>query len=153
MAVRLVMRIGRNRIRPATSKASCSGRPSWRSWPMYSISRMPFLTSKPMSRMAPMNDETLSGVPVIQRANSALASEIGCARKINKGNVRLLNCRAEQQKHEGRRDDQHAEQAGKRFLLRAIGAGQLPAIAGRKMDLSELRCQSRVGSLLNCRSA
>ena len=38
-----------------------------------------------------MNDETLSGVPVIQSANKALASEIGWARKISKGSVRLWN--------------------------------------------------------------
>ncbi len=38
-----------------------------------------------------MNDETFSGVPVIQRANIALASETGCARKIRIGSVRLWN--------------------------------------------------------------
>ena len=58
---------------------------------MYSINMMPFLTSRPISRITPMNDETLSGVPVIQRANNALASDIGWARKIRKGSVRLWN--------------------------------------------------------------
>ncbi len=36
-----------------------------------------------------MNDDTLSGVPVIHRANRALASETGWARKISIGSVRL----------------------------------------------------------------
>ena len=58
---------------------------------MYSIRMMPFFTSSPISRIAPMNDETFSGVPVIHRANRALASEIGCARKISSGSVRLRN--------------------------------------------------------------
>ena len=49
---------------------------------MYSIRMIPFFTSRPISRIAPMNDETFSGVPVIQRANRALASEIGWARKM-----------------------------------------------------------------------
>ena len=43
------------------------------------------------SRIAPMNEETFSGVPVIQRANRALASETGWARKIRIGSVRLWN--------------------------------------------------------------
>ena len=34
-----------------------------RNWPMYSTRMMPFFTSSPMSKIAPMNDETFSGVP------------------------------------------------------------------------------------------
>ena len=56
---------------------------------MYSIRMMPFLTSRPISRIAPMNDETFSGVRVIHRANRALASDTGWARKISSGSVRL----------------------------------------------------------------
>ena len=44
---------------------------------------------QPISRMAPMNEETFSGVWVSQSAAKALVSEIGCVRKINSGSVRL----------------------------------------------------------------
>ena len=58
---------------------------------MYSIRMMPFFTSRPIKRIAPMNEETFSGVPVIHKAPRALASEIGWERKINSGSVRLRN--------------------------------------------------------------
>ena len=79
-----------------------SGIPWSRSWPMYSIRMMPFFTSRPISRMAPMNDETFSGVPVIQRANSALASETGCDRKISIGRTQAVKLEAEEQEDQAR---------------------------------------------------
>ena len=45
-----------------------------------------------------MNDDTFKGVPVSQRANMALASEIGCVRKINSGSVRLRNWKPSRRK-------------------------------------------------------
>ena len=38
-----------------------------------------------------MNDETFSGVPVIQRANRALTREMGCTRKSRIGRITLRN--------------------------------------------------------------
>ena len=68
LVVRLVIRIGLKRTRPAVTKASCSGIPCSRNWPIYSMRMIPFFTSKPTTMIAPINDDTLSGVPVIQRA-------------------------------------------------------------------------------------
>ena len=45
-----------------------------------------------------MNEETLSGASVVHRANNAAASEIGWARKINRGRMTLLNCRPSSKK-------------------------------------------------------
>ncbi len=91
IVVRPVIKIGRNLVRPARSSASFSGTPWPVSWPMYSIRMIPFFTSKPIKRIAPMNEETFNGVPVIHRANSALANDIGWAKKISIGSVRLRN--------------------------------------------------------------
>ena len=54
IAARLVIRIGRKRVRPASSSAGRSSMPSCRSCWMYSTSRMPFFMSRPISRIAPM---------------------------------------------------------------------------------------------------
>ena len=56
MVVRLVMRIGRSRVRPARTTASPGRRPRRRSSFVYSISRTPFDTTIPTIMMMPMKD-------------------------------------------------------------------------------------------------
>ena len=49
-----VMRIGRSRMRPASSAASIVSMPRSRSWLMYSTSRIEFLVTRPISRIMPI---------------------------------------------------------------------------------------------------
>ena len=135
---RLVMRIGRNRVRPARIRASCSGIPSARSWPMYSIRMISFFTSRPISRIAPMNDETFSGVPVIQSANSALDQGDRLNKEEPDRQDHAPELKSHQEEHERRRHDQDRQQAGERLLLRPVATRQLPAISGRERELGKL---------------
>ena len=108
---------------------------------MYSIRMMPFLTSRPISRIAPMNDETFSGVPVIQSANRALASEIGWARKIRIGSARLRNWKPSSRKTSAAATIRTSQQAGERLLLCPVAPRQLPAVAGGEFQRRQLRLQ------------
>ncbi len=74
-----------------------------------------------------MNEETFSGVPVIQRANRALASETGWARKIRIGSVRLLNWKPSSRKTSAAATYQDHRQAGERLLLRPVAARPAPS--------------------------
>ena len=82
-----------------------------------------------------MNDETFSGVPVIQSANSALASEMGCARKIRIGSDQAPELKTQQQEHQRRRDDQDTvSRLANDSCCGSVVAGQLPAVAGRELQ-------------------
>ena len=58
-----VMRMGRRRIRPASSAASIVAMPRSLSWLMYSTSRIEFLVTSPISRIMPIWLYTLSVEP------------------------------------------------------------------------------------------
>ena len=134
MVQRLVIRIGRNRVRPALSKASWSGIPWSRNWPMYSIKMIPFFTSRPISRMAPMNDETFSGVPVTQRAKSALASDTGWARKMRIGSDKLWNWNPRRRKTSAAETMRTVSRLANDLLLRPVVPCELPAVAPRELE-------------------
>ena len=67
----------------------------------------------------------------------ALASEIGCVRKIRSGSVRLRNWKPSKRKTSADATTSTMQQAGERLLLRLVVAGQFPAIAGRELQLRQ----------------
>ena len=84
-------------------------------------------------------------MPVIQRANRALASEIGWARKIRSGSDQAVELESQQQEHQRRRHDQDRQQAGERLLLRPVAPRQLPAVARRELRAPRASaCSSRL---------
>ena len=111
---------------------------------MYSTKMIPFLTSSPTNKIAPMNDETLSGVPVIQSANSALVSDNGCARKTKIGSVKLLNCTLSIKNTSAADTISHRQQTAERLLLAAVTSRQFPAISAGKLHFRKFRLQIAV---------
>ena len=134
MVQRLVIRIGRNRVRPALSSASLNGIPSPRSWPMYSIRMMPFLTSRPIKRIAPMNGrdiERRSGDP---EGKEGARERHRLCEKDEDRKRQAVELKAEEQEHEGGRNNEDGCEARERFLLRPVVPGKLEAVAGRRIS-------------------
>ena len=65
---------------------------------MYSIRMMPFFTSRPISRIAPMNDDTFSGVPVIHSGEQGAGSATTAGREKSASATQALELDAEQAK-------------------------------------------------------
>ncbi len=75
----LVMRMGRSRRGPALRTASAAESPSRTCWSAPSTRRMPFLVTRPMSRMIPMSEPMLTELPVRKSARVAPTSAKGSA--------------------------------------------------------------------------
>ena len=87
-----VINTGRKRTRQANETASRSGRPSARSRLVNSTMRMLLETTMPTIITTPINDMTLSVVPVANRMISTPVKPVGTASKINSGSRNDLNC-------------------------------------------------------------
>ena len=89
----VVIRIGRNLTRAASTIAVSSGRPACIiRWRVKSSRMIPFFTISPTSRIKPMNDETFSGVPVISNKVIAPTNDSGAASKTTSGSTNDWNC-------------------------------------------------------------
>ena len=105
---------------------------------MYSIRMISFFTSRPISRIAPMNDETFSGVPVIQSANRALDQGDGLHKEEPDRQDHASELKSHQEEHQRRRHDQDRQEAGERLLLCSVAPRQLPAVSRRELHIGKL---------------
>ena len=80
-----VIRIGRSRMRPASSAASIVAIPRSLSWLMYSTSRIEFLVTRPISRIMPIWLYTLMVEPASLSVKSAPVTASGTARSTVNG--------------------------------------------------------------------
>src|SRR5207237_784166 len=89
----VVIRMGRSRTRAASRIAASSAVPSARIRSRVKSNRMmPFLTISPTSRIRPMNEETLSGVPVRNSSARAPTNETGATSNTTRGSTKDSNC-------------------------------------------------------------
>ena len=92
MVVAEVMRMGRIRVRPASTMASRRSRPSRRSWLIYSTSTMPLLTMIPVSITKPTRLITDRGIPQISSAAKPPVKASGMVNMTMKGDFKDWNC-------------------------------------------------------------
>ena len=90
----MVIRIGRSRVRPASTVASISGLPRARSTFAKSTSSTPFDTTMPTIMMMPMKLFTLSVVPVRYSIRNTPVTPSGTLNMITSGSISDLNCDA-----------------------------------------------------------
>ena len=81
----VVIRIGRSRVWPASSRASVSSFPSSRFWLVRSTSKMAFLATSPSIIISPRMVKTLSELFVIASANKAPTSATGMENSTTSG--------------------------------------------------------------------
>ena len=112
---KLVIKIGRNRVRPALRRASRSGIPSLPELADVLDQDDAILDVQvPIKRITPMNEETLSGVPVIHRAKKRAGQRDRLGEKYQeRERFRLWNWKKPRSRNtECRRYDQDRRQAG-----------------------------------------
>jgi hypothetical protein len=88
---RLVIRIGRSRVRPARTTASPSGSPRRLSSLVYSTRSTPFETTIPTIMMMPMNEVVERVVRVTNRARMTPMRPIGTENMMMNGSLRERN--------------------------------------------------------------
>jgi hypothetical protein len=88
-SAKVVIRMGRKRLRPACIKASSRSTPSRSSWRVASSSRMAFLATRPISMMTPIRLIRLSVPPVISSASTTPISDSGSDSITPSGAVKL----------------------------------------------------------------
>ena len=91
---RLVIRMGRSRVRPPWMTASRTPSPWRRSSFMYSTSRTPFETTMPTIMMIPMKDVTFSVVRVRKSDQMTPIIPSGTENMMMKGSRSERNCEA-----------------------------------------------------------
>ncbi len=90
----VVMMIGRRRERAPSTSASRLATPASRSWLTLSIRMIAFFTTRPTSRIRPMNTTTETGEPVSSSASTAPTSASGMVNRITNGCSSDSNCDA-----------------------------------------------------------
>jgi hypothetical protein len=88
----VVIRMGRRRKADASTTASITDLPCWRSWLLNSTIRMPCLVMSPISVIRPICEYTFSVPPVNFIASSAPSIDKGTLSRMTNGSMKLSNC-------------------------------------------------------------